>query len=60
MTTGEFAVLVENMRLAQKEYFRTRAPSDLTVCKRLEKQVDTILAERARRQLDSVQQKLFQ
>lgn len=59
MTTGEFADLVKYMRAAQKQYFRHRAPSDLTLCKCLEKQVDTILAERERNLLDGMQQNLF-
>lgn len=59
MTVGEFADLVKNMREAQVKYFRTRVPSDLTVCKSLEKQVDKALADREKKLLDSVQPKLF-
>ncbi|MCM1321624.1 MAG: hypothetical protein NC041_07120 [Bacteroides sp.] len=59
MTTDEFADLVKYMRFAQIQYFKTRAPSDLTTCKKLEKQVDTILAEREQNLQDRLQQKLF-
>ena len=58
MTTGEFADLVKNMRIAQMQYFKTRSPSDLATSKSLEKQVDKILAERQRNLLDRVQPKL--
>lgn len=36
MTTGEFADLVEKMRTAQKEYFRTRTQDALAISKRYE------------------------
>ena len=59
MTVGQFAALVKSMRIAQAKYFKTRAPSDLAVCKRLEKQVDAALADREKNMLDRVQPKLF-
>lgn len=40
MTVQELAELVEKMRNAQREFFRTRSASALQVSKRLEKQVD--------------------
>jgi len=36
----EYAALVERMRIAQNEYFRTRAGSILAVSKSIEKKVD--------------------
>lgn len=59
MTVGEFTALVKSMRIAQVKYFKTRAPSALTVCKSLEKQVDAALADREKNLLDRVQPKLF-
>lgn len=41
----ELADLVEKMRHAQKQYFRTRSKTWLAQSKRLEKQVDDYLAE---------------
>lgn len=46
MTTGEFAELVEKMRKAQKEYFRTRTQEALAISKNYESEVDKVLAER--------------
>ena len=40
MTPKEFFSLVEKMREAQKEYFRSRLSSELSKSKRLEKEVD--------------------
>lgn len=45
MTTGEFAELVKNMRLAQIKYFSTRDKEDLLTAKSLEKMVDGCLLE---------------
>ena len=59
MTTGEFANLVERMRMAQKNYFRLHAPSDLHKSKELEKQVDKAITERRERLADALQTKLF-
>lgn len=47
MTTGEFADMVQKMREAQKNYFRTRLQRDLKLSKEMEKKVDDVLAERA-------------
>lgn len=49
MTTGEFADLVQNMRIAQKDYFRTRSQTSLEKSKELEKKVDSLLSERKAR-----------
>ncbi len=40
MEIKEYAALVERMRTAQSEYFRTRAIFALNVSKKLEKDVD--------------------
>jgi hypothetical protein len=40
MEIKEYAALVERMRTAQNEYFRTRAGSILAVSKSIEKKVD--------------------
>lgn len=40
MITKEFYALVERMRNAQKEYFRTRDKSALSASKQLEREVD--------------------
>ncbi len=45
MEQKEFMALVQQMRHAQKEYFRTRSPSVLEESKRLEKRVDEALRE---------------
>jgi hypothetical protein len=49
MTTGEFADLVEKMRDAQKNYSKTCDKDSLDISRRLESQVDKILAERIER-----------
>lgn len=49
MTTGEFADLVEQMRNAQKAYFRTHSAAKLEESKALEKKVDKVLADRKAR-----------
>lgn len=49
MTTGEFADIVQKMREAQKNCFKTRDKDSLDISKRLESQVDKILAERLER-----------
>lgn len=46
MTTGEFADLVQKMREAQKNYFKTRLQRDLKLSKEFEKKVDDALAAR--------------
>lgn len=46
-TLTEFRDLVEKMRHAQKEYFRTKSQAVLSQSKSLEKQVDKMLAELA-------------
>ncbi len=40
MTTIELARLVAEMRIAQRKYFRTRAPGDLERSKALERRAD--------------------
>lgn len=59
MTTGEFADLVERMREVQKKYFRNHLSKDLSTSKKLEKQVDTILAERREKLFEKNNPKLF-
>lgn len=46
MTTGEFADMVQKMREAQKNYFKTRLQRDLKLSKEIEKKVDDALAAR--------------
>lgn len=41
----KFTDIVNRMRLAQKEYFRTRSTIALTESKKLEKQVDQMVDE---------------
>ena len=59
MMVGEFADLVERMREAQKNYFRSHALSDLHKSKELERRVDKALAERRQKIVDALQVKLF-
>ena len=40
MTTGEFADLVQKMRMAQKTYFKTRTKAALDESRFLEKKAD--------------------
>ena len=44
MTTKDLAMLVYNMRKAQRTYFRERRQADLQTSKDLEKQVDQAVA----------------
>lgn len=60
MTTGEFADLVESMRKAQKKYFKTHSLSELETAKTLEKRVDSLLADRGKREEERVHPSLFQ
>lgn len=41
----KFTLLVQEMRDAQKAYFRTRNPTHLEMSKQLEKQVDRMVRE---------------
>lgn len=41
---SRFAILVRDMRAAQKAYFKTRTPDALNPAKELEKQVDDALS----------------
>lgn len=54
MNYSEFRSLVNTMRCAQREYFRTRSSTALEDSKRAEKAVDKALAE-----YDSGQRKMF-
>ena len=51
MPDKDLIELVEQMRHAQKEYFRTRSGGALDASKRLERRVDEALAERRDTQL---------
>jgi len=54
MTVEDLAELVQRMRTAQREYFRTKSSEALRAAKRLEAQVD-----RALRDVHSRQPSLF-
>jgi hypothetical protein len=45
MTARDLARTVAKMREAQRKYFRTRAQGDLTESKRLEKELDGMVAD---------------
>lgn len=45
MDVRQLAELVNKMRNAQREYFRTRSASSLEESKRLEKEVDRAISE---------------
>ena len=55
MTFREFVELVEEMRHAQKDFFRTRSPTVMAQCKRLERKLDA-----ACRQIREGQRGLFE
>ena len=55
----QFVNLVENMRKAQKEYFRGRIGRDLEKAKKLESEVDKIIKREREEQLEALQGKLF-
>lgn len=55
----QFVNLVENMRKAQKEYFRGRTGRDLDRAKKLESEVDKIIKREREEQLEALQGKLF-
>lgn len=52
MNGKEFFILVEKMRKAQKTYFRLRTSMDISISKKLEKQVDDEI-ERVRKIISS-------
>lgn len=54
-----FIALVEEMRKAQREYFRGRMGRDLDRAKKYEKEVDRTIKEYRKKQMDSLQLKLF-
>lgn len=54
ITLEELAELIKQMRHNQRRYFRTRKPEVLETCKKLEKEVDDIIAV-----LTDTQLKLF-
>ncbi len=54
MLSEEFIELVQQMRSAQKEFFRTKSTTALTVAKRLERNVDLAL-----RRLNGEQKEFF-
>ena len=54
-----FVALVEQMRNAQREYFRGRMGRDLDRAKKYEKEVDRTIKEWKAKQMDSLQLKLF-
>lgn len=54
-----FIALVEEMRKAQREYFRGRMGRDLERAKKYEKEVDRTIREYRKKQMDSLQLKLF-
>ena len=54
-----FVALVEQMRKAQREYFRGRMGRDLDRAKKYEKEVDRTIKEYREKQMDSLQLKLF-
>ena len=55
----QFVNLVENMRKAQKEYFRGKTGRDLDRTKKLESEVDKIIKREREEQLEVLQGKLF-
>lgn len=57
--TKQFVNLVENMRKAQKEYFRGRMGRDLDRAKKIEAEVDKIIKRERDEQLEVLQGKLF-
>lgn len=54
ITIKEFAELVKQMRYNQRRYFAQRRPEILETCKKLEKEVDAIVAK-----ITDTQMKLF-
>ena len=54
-TVGDFVNLVQSMREAQRKYFRTRDPVDLSASKAWEKQVDDAIKDYNQRQAEKKQ-----
>lgn len=55
----EFVKLVYKMRKQQKQYFKTREPSDLKASKAFEKEVDERVKKILTEHLDSMQTSIF-
>lgn len=55
----DFILLVETMRVKQKEYFRGKMGRDLDAAKKLEREVDKFIAEYKTEQLEALQGRLF-
>ncbi len=55
----EFVRLVYRMRKQQKQYFKTREPSDLKASKTFEKEVDERVKKIFTEHLDSMQTSIF-
>lgn len=59
MTTGEFAEMVQKMRTAQKNYFRTKSREWLDQSRKWEVQVDMALELRSKRETERQNPSLF-
>jgi len=59
MTYDEFIKLAHDMRLAQKEYFKTRKPSQLNAARDYERRVDTAIAKYQIAQSEAAAPRLF-
>ena len=59
MTAKDFFDLVSEMRLKQKEYFRTRSTSVLSESKTLERRVDAEIMRVNQMMREKQEQKLF-
>lgn len=59
MTAKDFFDLVSEMRLKQKEYFRTRSTSVLSESKTLERRVDAEIMRVNQMMKEKQEQKLF-
>lgn len=55
----DFILLVETMRLKQKEFFRGKMGRDLDAAKKLEREVDKFIADYKTEQLEALQGRLF-
>lgn len=59
MTEKDFRELVDNMRDAQRMYFKTRHSSYLLSAKNFEKRVDEELTRWRKEEIDKITPKLF-
>ena len=59
MTFEEFIKQVEALRTAQREYFKSRRPSDLQAARDMERRIDAAIEKHKKAAIETASPKLF-